>query len=96
MSEWCEDERERPAPVIVPHTELSEAALQGVIAAFVLREGTDYGEHEISHATKVANLLRQRERGEVQIQFDPLDASVTIVATPPGERRSVRAEEEER
>ena len=86
--EWWEDDRERPAPVQVPHTALSEDALQGVIASFVLREGTDYGEREIPHATKVAHVLRQLERGEVQIQFDPLDGSVTIVATRPGLRHT--------
>jgi hypothetical protein len=35
-------------------------------------------------------VLRQLERGEVQIQFDPLDASVTIVATMPDEQTRLR------
>ncbi len=83
MSEWWEDDRERPAPIIVPYTALSEAALRGVVESFVLREGTDYGERELSHEAKVADVLRQLERGEVQIQFDPLDESVTIVAAKP-------------
>ena len=47
MSEWWEDDRERPPPVAVPHTELSPEALQGVIEAFVLREGTDYGDRDV-------------------------------------------------
>jgi len=87
LAEWWEDDRERPPPVVVPHTELTAEALQGVIEAFVLREGTDYGERDVSHAGKVAQVLRQLERGEAQILFDPLTESVDIVLVKPGERR---------
>jgi len=31
-------------------------------------------------------VLRQLERGEARILFDPLDSSVTIVAVQPGRR----------
>jgi hypothetical protein len=79
MDQWWEDNRERPEPVRVPHTELSPEALRGVIEAFVLREGTDYGDREASHEAKVADVLRQLERGEAYVRFDPLDSSVTIV-----------------
>jgi uncharacterized protein len=87
MSDWWEDDRERPAPVAVPHTELSEEALRGVVESFVLREGTDYGAKDVSHEAKVADVIGQLERGEARIMFDPLDASVTLVVVPPGERR---------
>jgi uncharacterized protein YheU (UPF0270 family) len=87
VSEWWEDDRERPPPVAVPHTELSADALQGVIEAFVLREGTDYGERDVPHATKVAQVLRQLERGEARILFDPVTESVDIALVKPGERR---------
>jgi uncharacterized protein YheU (UPF0270 family) len=79
MSEWWEDDRKRPLPVVVPYTELSEDALRGVVESFVLREGTDYGERDASHEDKVADVMRQLERGEARIMFDPLDTSVTIV-----------------
>jgi uncharacterized protein YheU (UPF0270 family) len=86
MSDWWEDDRERPPPVAIPHTELSEEALRGVVESFVLREGTDYGERDVSHDGKVADVMRQLERGEAQIMFDPLDSSVTIVTAQPGGR----------
>jgi uncharacterized protein YheU (UPF0270 family) len=79
VAEWYDDSRERPPPVEVPHTELSAEALRGVIDGFVLREGTDYGEVERSHAQKVADVRRQLERGEVRIEFDPLTESVNLV-----------------
>ena len=34
------------AAVPIPYQELSAEALRGVIESFVLREGTDYGQHE--------------------------------------------------
>lgn len=66
-------------PVVVPFTELSPEALQGVIEAFVLREGTDYGERELSLDQKVAHVLKQLERGEARIVFDPNTETVDIV-----------------
>jgi len=69
----------------VPHTALSAAALRGVIDSFVLREGTDYGERDVPHETKVAQVLRQLERGEARIMFDPVSQGVSIVLAKPGE-----------
>ena len=82
-----QDERDRPSPIDVPHRELSEDALRGVIESFVLREGTDYGAHDVPHDSKVDQVLRQLERGEAQIQFDPVTESIDIVIVPPGARR---------
>ena len=66
-------------PVNVPHADLSEDALRGVIESFVLREGTDYGEREYSLEQKVAHVLGQLQRGEARIVFDPASGSVDIV-----------------
>lgn len=68
-------------PVAVPHTELSADALRGVIEAFVLREGTEYGEREFTLEEKLTHVLHQLERGEAQIMFDPQSSSVSIVLT---------------
>lgn len=67
-----------PGPVAVPFRALSAAALQGVLESFVLREGTDYGEHEYSLAEKTAHVLGQLERGEARIVFDPVSGSIDI------------------
>ena len=66
-------------PVNVPHADLSEDALRGVIESFVLREGTDYGEREYSLEQKVAHVLGQLQRGEARILYDPASGSVDIV-----------------
>ena len=74
-------EEEDQTPVPVPHTELSAEALRGVIEAFVLREGTEYGEREFTLEEKRTHVLNQLERGEAQIMFDPVTSSVDIVVT---------------
>ncbi len=74
---------QRADPVIIPHAELSAEALQGVIESFVLREGTDYGSHDVSLEQKVAQVLRQLERKEAQIVYDPDTESIDIVVRRP-------------
>jgi uncharacterized protein len=66
--------------IAIPHTELSPEALAGVVESFVLREGTDYGDREYSLSEKVAHVMRQLQRGEAQIIFDPNTETVDIVA----------------
>ena len=74
-------EEEAPTgPVEVPHTELAPATLRAVIESFVLREGTDYGERDASFESKVADVMRQLERREAVIVYDPVSDSVDIVA----------------
>jgi len=70
---------EAPEPVVVPYTALSADLLHAVIESFVLREGTDYGEKEISLHDKVARVVGQLRRGEARIVFDPESESVSIV-----------------
>lgn len=80
MSEPAAD---KPEPIVIPHRELSPAALRGVLESFVLREGTDYGEREVPLEQKVAQVLRQLERGEAQIVFDAVLQSVDVVVCKP-------------
>ena len=71
-------------PIVVPHRELTADLLRAVIESFVLREGTDYGEKEYSLDEKVARVVRQLERGEAQIVFDPETESVDIAVRRAG------------
>src|SRR5687767_16035895 len=78
-----EPERERDgeeiASIRVAPGDLEPETLRAVIESFVLREGTDYGEHETSLETKVAQVLIQLRRGEAHITFDPATESVNVV-----------------
>lgn len=68
-------------PVEIPPEMLSAEALLGVIEAFVLREGTDYGAVEHTHEEKVAQVRAALDQGKARIYFDPLTESVTLQAT---------------
>lgn len=63
----------------VPREALSDEALRGIVESFILREGTDYGREEVALATKIIQIERQLERGDVKIVFDPNTESVGIV-----------------
>lgn len=65
--------------MIIPNQQLSADALHGLIEEFITREGTDYGWEEVSLSSKVAQLRRQIEAGEVVIVFDLATESVSLL-----------------
>jgi hypothetical protein len=67
--------------MMIPHRLLSPEALRGVIEAFITREGTDYGLHEVPLATKVAQVRDQLDAGTAVIVYDEAMDSWTIQAT---------------
>jgi uncharacterized protein YheU (UPF0270 family) len=67
-----------PELVEIPLTELAPETLQALVESFVLREGTDYGAQEVPLATKVGQVVKQLQRGEARIVFDPATESVDI------------------
>ena len=75
------DQAERAPPVEVPYRELSPDTLRAVVESFVLREGTEYGERDVALEVKVSQVMRQLDRGEIKILFDPASESVDIVVT---------------
>jgi uncharacterized protein YheU (UPF0270 family) len=79
--------RDTPAgPVEVPHTELEPDTLRRVVEEFVTRSGTDYGLRERTLDEKVADVMRQLERGEARIVFDAGTGSVDIAPVHEGRR----------
>ena len=67
--------------MIIPHQMLSPEALQGVIEAFVTREGTDYGTQDVSLATKVWQVRQQLDVGIAILVYDADTESCTIQPT---------------
>jgi uncharacterized protein len=67
--------------MIIPHQMLSPEALQGVIEAFVTREGTDYGIQDVSLATKILQVRQQLDAGTAVIVYDEDAESCTIQPT---------------
>jgi uncharacterized protein len=72
-------DKDVPATVEVPFTELAPELLHAVVESYVLREGTDYGEKEFSLSDKVVHVINQLKRGDARIVFDPETETVSIV-----------------
>jgi uncharacterized protein len=68
-------------PVIIPHAELQPETLRRVIEAFVLREGTEYGDHDVSLEHKVAQVVAQLHRGDAVVAFHADTESIDIVVS---------------
>ena len=65
--------------LIIPWQDISPDALVNLIESFVLREGTDYGEHERSLEQKVADVKRQLQSGEAVLVWSELHETVNIM-----------------
>jgi uncharacterized protein len=74
--------------MIIPHHLLSPEALHRVIEAFITREGTDYGEHDIPLVTKVLQVRKQLDEGTAVIVYDQETESCTM---QPSHRGAVHA-----
>lgn len=64
----------------IPTHTLSPEALRGVVEAFVLREGTDYGHRDISLEEKCIAVERQIAAREAEVWFDPATGTTDIRA----------------
>lgn len=63
----------------IPWQQVNSDTLTQIIEAFVLREGTDYGEDEKSLAEKVEDVRKQLERGEAKLVWSELHETVNIL-----------------
>ena len=64
--------------IVIPAESLSAEALQGIIDAFILREGTDYGAVEFSLEQKRNSVRKQIASGEAHICFYPENEHIDI------------------
>ena len=67
--------------VIVPWDQLSKEALLKLVAEFVTRDGTDYGEVEVPLKTKIDQVLGQLQSQEAVIVFDLETDTATILSS---------------
>lgn len=63
----------------IPIDRLSPDLLKAIIEEFIQREGTDYGVGEVSLADKTQQVMRQMERGDVVVTFDPETESCNLL-----------------
>ena len=65
--------------VIVPYEQLEPETLNNLIEEFVTRDGTDYGEVEVSLETKTSQVLNQLKSKKAVIVFDNNTETCTIL-----------------
>lgn len=80
-SDESEDSVEQTASAYIEISpdQLTDATLRGLAEEFVSRAGTDYGEQEKSFESKVQDVLRQLECGEVRIAYDANTQSTNLL-----------------
>ncbi|KZN50421.1 MULTISPECIES: YheU family protein [Pseudoalteromonas] len=66
--------------MLIPYQQIAPETLASLIEHYVLREGTDYGDSEITTEQKVAQVKAQLQSGEALIVFSELHESVNIVS----------------
>jgi uncharacterized protein YheU (UPF0270 family) len=66
--------------LIVPHKELDNETLTNLIESIVLREGTDYGDIELSLEEKVLLVKQQLQDGIALIEYSEEHESVNIIS----------------
>lgn len=64
--------------MIIPWQDLEEETLINIAESFILREGTDYGEQELSLQQKTQNLLTKIRQGKAVIVWSELHESIDI------------------
>lgn len=65
--------------ITVPIDQLSEAALLGVLDAFILREGTDYGHQDYTLDEKRQRVMAMLRKGDAEICYYPENEHIDIV-----------------
>ena len=70
----------------IPFDALSDDALNGLIEEFVTRDGTDYGEQEVSLEVRVVQVRQMLKRGEAVLLFSESTGLCNIVLSNSLER----------
>lgn len=65
--------------MLIPYQELDADTLDNLIESFILREGTDYGEYEVSLSEKKSAILQQLQQGNILIIYSEHTESVTLL-----------------
>ena len=68
--------------MIIPIDALEADTLTNIIESFVLREGTDYGDYDVSFAEKVEQVRAQLLSGEAVLEYSEHHETVDIKPAP--------------
>lgn len=65
--------------MIIPYQQIDGSVLLRIIEDFVGREGTDYGEVELSLEQKASQLLAQIKSCNVYVSYDEAEETVSLL-----------------
>ena len=65
--------------MIIPSEELKEDTLLALVESFILREGTDYGDDEVSLEQKSSQIIQQIKTGKILIVYSELHESCDLI-----------------
>lgn len=65
--------------MIIPYTSLPSDTLNAIIEDFILREGTDYGEHDIALSDKIVQIKQQLKQKSIVLVYSELHETVNIL-----------------
>ena len=74
--------RDQETGVEVPYARIAPELLHRLAEEFVTRDGTDYGTAEKTLEQKVADVMRQLQRGEAAVVYDAESETTNIVPRP--------------
>ncbi|MDB4837292.1 YheU family protein [Marinomonas sp.] len=64
---------------LIPHNSLSVEVLERILDDLVTRDGTDYGNYDLSIEQKRAQALQSLESGEAVLLFDTESETIKMV-----------------
>lgn len=65
--------------MLIPYQEIKAPTLVALIEEFIDREGTDYGEVEISRSTMIAQVHQQLSEGKIVICYDTESETCNLI-----------------
>jgi uncharacterized protein YheU (UPF0270 family) len=66
--------------MIIPHAQIDNETLESLIESVVLRDGTDYGDVEMSLTEKVELVKGQLKQGIAAIEYSEEHESINIIS----------------
>jgi len=67
--------------MLIPYQEIKETTLIALIEEFIDREGTDYGESEISRSSMINQVHQQLTSGKIVICYDAESESCNLITS---------------
>lgn len=66
--------------MIVPWQAISDETLQQLLEEYVSRDGTDYGESEVSVTQRVSQVHQHLQKGRLVIWFDEAGGTTNVLS----------------